>query len=72
MSSMTPPTCGNQSETGMPDLPSAVDLAYRVALSRPPSTGEKTSALAYLENDTTRLQQLSWLLFNLDEFIYVR
>jgi hypothetical protein len=54
------------------DLPSAVDLAYRLALSRPPSTEEKNHALAYLENDATRLKQLSWLLFNLDEFVYVK
>ncbi|MDB6174407.1 MAG: hypothetical protein JWL59_3718 [Chthoniobacteraceae bacterium] len=54
------------------DLPSAVDLAYRVALSRAPSPAEKNDALAYLENDAARLSQLSWLLFNLDEFIYVR
>src|SRR5258706_5021097 len=54
------------------DLPSAVDLAYHIALSRPPSTAEKKNSLAYLENDSARLKQLSWLLFNLDEFIYVR
>jgi hypothetical protein len=54
------------------DLSLAVDLVYRLALARPPSTAEKTSALAYLGNDVTRLKQLSWLLFNLDEFIYVR
>jgi hypothetical protein len=54
------------------DLPSAVELAYRVTLARPPSTTEKTNALAYLENNAARLKQLSWLLFNLDEFIYVR
>jgi hypothetical protein len=54
------------------DLPSAVDLAYRVALARPPSATEKKTALAYLQNDAARLNQLSWLLFNLDEFIYVK
>ena len=54
------------------DLPSAVDLAYRLMLARPPSAPERDSALAYLENDPTRLKQLSWLLLNLDEFIYVR
>ena len=54
------------------DLPSAVDLAYQITLSRPPSTVEKSNALAYLENDGARLKQLSWLLFNLDEFIYVK
>ncbi len=54
------------------DLPAAVDLAYRLTLARFPSTAEKDSALTYLENDAARLKQLSWLLFNLDEFIYVR
>jgi hypothetical protein len=54
------------------DLPVAVDLAYRLALARPPSVPEQKSALAYIENDAARLNQLSWLLFNLDEFIYVR
>ncbi len=54
------------------DLPAAIDLAYRATLARPPSASEKTGALAYLENDAARLPRLSWLLFNLDEFIYVR
>ena len=54
------------------DLPSAVELAYRMTLARPPSGTEKTNALTYLENDAARLKELSWLLFNLDEFIYVR
>ncbi len=54
------------------DLTSAVDLAFKVTLSRPPSSAEKRSALAYLENDAARLKQFSWLMFNLDEFIYVR
>jgi hypothetical protein len=40
------------------DLPSAVDLAYRMTLSRPPSSAERVNALAYLENDPTRLKQL--------------
>ena len=56
----------------MDDLPAAVDLAFRVTLARPPAETEKKSALAYLENDPARLNRLSWLLFNLDEFIYVR
>ncbi len=54
------------------DLPAAVDLAYRLALSRPPSIQERNQAVAYVENDPERLKPLSWLLFNLDEFIYVR
>lgn len=54
------------------DLPGAVDLAYRVVLARSPSTAERNNALEYLENDAARLKQFSWLLFNSDEFIYVR
>ena len=49
-----------------------MDLGYRLALARPPSPAERTSALTYLENDPARLKGLAWLLFNLDEFIYVR
>ncbi|MES2572565.1 MAG: DUF1549 and DUF1553 domain-containing protein [Verrucomicrobiota bacterium] len=54
------------------DLPSAVDLAYRTTLARLPSPAEKSAALAYVGGDAARLKELSWLLFNLDEFIYVR
>ena len=54
------------------DLPSAIDLAYQLTLSRPPLAAERDNALAYLENDAARLKQLAWLLFNLDEFVYVR
>ncbi len=54
------------------DLSLAVDLAYRLALSRPPSSSEKDTGLVYLGGDPSRLKQFSWLLFNLDEFVYVR
>jgi hypothetical protein len=54
------------------DLTVAVDLAYRITLARQPSTAERDQALAFLENDPARLKNLAWLLFNLDEFIYVR
>jgi hypothetical protein len=54
------------------DLNAAVDLAYRTVVARPPSSLERERALAYLENDASRLKNLAWLLFNLDEFIYVR
>ena len=54
------------------DLNKAVDLAYRIALSRPPSAGEKETAQAYLGGDPGRLKNLAWLIFNLDEFIYVQ
>jgi hypothetical protein len=54
------------------DLSSAVELGYRIALSRPPSPNEKDEALTYTGTDMERLKQLAWLLFNLDEFIYVQ
>jgi hypothetical protein len=60
-----------QKESGG-DISAALDLAYRIAFSRPPSAQEKDRALTYLANDPDKLKGLTWLLFNLDEFIYVR
>lgn len=54
------------------DLDAAVDLAYRITLTRLPSPAEKSHARAYLGNDPARLKGLAWLMFNLDEFLYVR
>ena len=54
------------------DLGAAVGLGYRITVCRPPSPAEKDRALGYLENDPARLKGLAWLLFNLDEFVYVR
>jgi hypothetical protein len=54
------------------DLTAAVDLGYRITLSRPPSPRERSRALTFLANDPSRLKDFAWLLFNLDEFIYVR
>ncbi len=54
------------------DLNKAVDLAYRIALSRPPSTVEKDNALTYVGANPDRLKDLAWLIFNLDEFIYIQ
>jgi hypothetical protein len=54
------------------NLTAAVDLGYRITLARPPSAAEQSRALAYLDNDPKRLGGLAWLLFNLDEFLYVR
>jgi hypothetical protein len=53
------------------DLAAAVDLAYRITLARPPSPAERDRAMTYLAADPARLKGLAWLLFNLDEFIYV-
>jgi len=38
----------------------------------PPSTAEKTNAARVSENDSSRLNQLSWLLFNLDRICFMR
>jgi hypothetical protein len=54
------------------DLKAAVDLGYRLTLGRPPLPAEKDRALSYLQDDPARLKGFSWLLFNLDEFIYIR
>jgi Protein of unknown function (DUF1553)/Protein of unknown function (DUF1549) len=54
------------------DLGLAVDLAYRIALCRPPSLSETERALAYLDNNAGRLKGLAWLMLNLDEFVCVR
>ncbi|HYI93103.1 MAG TPA: hypothetical protein VEX68_06145 [Bryobacteraceae bacterium] len=54
------------------ELNKAVDRGYRIALSRPPSPSEKDEALTYVGADPNRLKNLAWLIFNLDEFIYVQ
>jgi hypothetical protein len=60
-----------QKESGG-DLKSAVELGYRLTLARPPSAREEDRGLTYLANDPGRLKGFAWLLYNLDEFIYVR
>ena len=54
------------------EISKAVDLGYRITLSRPPSPKEKDDALSYVGTDAARLKSLAWLLFNLDEFLYVQ
>jgi hypothetical protein len=54
------------------DLDAAITAAYRRTLGREPSGSELDYALTYIENDPARMKELAWLLFNLDEFIYVR
>ena len=57
---------------GGPDLKTDVELAYRLTMNRPPTASEKDLALSYLQNDPERMKNLAWLLFNLDEFLFVR
>jgi hypothetical protein len=59
-------------ESGGADLNAEVDLAYRLTINRPPSPSEKDLALSYLQGDPERMKNLAWLLFNLDEFLFVR
>jgi Protein of unknown function (DUF1553) len=54
------------------NLAKAVVLGYEETIARPPSPKEQNYALTYLENDPGRLKNFTWLLFNLDEFVYVR
>ena len=60
-----------KSEAG-DDLRADVRKAYEVALGREPSQTELDRATSYIDNDPARLKNFAWLLFNLDEFIYVR
>jgi hypothetical protein len=54
------------------NLPAAVTDAYQRVLARKPTAAERDYALTYLANDPDRVKELAWLLFNLDEFIYVK
>ena len=57
---------------GNGDLRNAVTSLYQRTLSRKPSPSELDYGLTYIGNDGTRMKELAWLLFNVDEFIYVR
>jgi hypothetical protein len=54
------------------DPKSAVDLGYRIALSRPPSGSERDHAMTYLNNDAQRLEGFAWMLLNLSEFVFIK
>lgn len=55
-----------------PDLASAIRRAYRETLGRPPSSVELDRALSFTANDPARLKAVTWLLYNLDEFLFVK
>jgi hypothetical protein len=54
------------------DVAKAIDLGYRITIARHPSPKEKDTALTYINGDPAQLKGFTWLLFNLDEFSYVR
>ena len=49
-----------------------VILGFRTALGREPTESERAKALNYIHDQPDRLKGFSWLLLNLDEFIYLR
>jgi hypothetical protein len=54
------------------DVRAAITFAYERTLARKPTASELDYALTYIENNPAKMKDLAWLLFNLDEFIYVR
>jgi hypothetical protein len=54
------------------DIRASVNAAWQRALARKPTAAELDYALTYIAQDPERMKELTWLLFNLDEFIYVR
>ena len=57
---------------GHGDLKTTVDIAYRSTIGRKPAAKELDRTLTYLGNDPANLKGLGWLLFNLDEFLFVK
>lgn len=49
-----------------------IELGYRRVLARAPTPSERETAARFLEGGTGRAEDLAWMLFNLDEFIYLR
>jgi hypothetical protein len=54
------------------DVASAISLGFRIALGRPPSNSELKKSLDYVKSDPARIKGFTWLLLNMDEFLYVR
>jgi hypothetical protein len=54
------------------EISTAVNVAYQRTLGRKPTPAELDYSLTYIAQDPERMKELTWLLFNLDEFIYVR
>lgn len=58
--------------SGEPDLPAAVRRAFRETIGRPPSPAELDRALSQAGGDPAQLKNIAWLLYNLDEFLFVK
>jgi len=59
-----------------PELPdhadASVDLAFRTVIGRPPTAPERDLSVQWIDANPSRLPSFAWMLFNLDEFLYVR
>jgi hypothetical protein len=53
------------------DRHTAIELAYRQILSRPPTNAERHAADEFLSDDDSSLADLCLALFNLNEFVNV-
>ena len=54
------------------DVTRGGDLGISAHSGPQASPAELDYSLTYIGNDPARMKELAWLLFNLDEFIYVR
>ena len=54
------------------DWTKAVSLGFARCIGREPSAAERTVAMTFIEDDPSRMKGFAWMLFNLDEFLYVR
>ena len=69
------PRYGYANAPGLSPTTSAVaapDRPSRGLPGRPPAPAEKDRSLSYIQDDPARLKGFAWLLYNLDEFIYIR
>ena len=55
-----------------PDLSSSARRAFRETIGRAPTSVELDRSLSFLGNDPAKLKDLAWLLYNLDEFLFVK
>ena len=54
------------------DFSKAIGLGFTKSLGRDPTPRERSIALNYLRDDPAHLKGFAWMLFNLDEFLYLR
>ena len=53
-----------------PELRKQIDLAWRLALCRPPTDAEIAALLAFRDDDGAALEQICRVILNLNEFVY--